>query len=78
MGEVLARLGDGQFHPFAQLFVAEEGRLGIVVSFLSILELAKELLIEIVQEEALAPIYVRSLAIAAEEERTGIDGTGTD
>jgi segregation and condensation protein A len=78
MGEVLSRLSDGQFHPFAQLFVAEEGRLGIVVSFLSILELAKELLIEIVQEEPLAPIYVRSLAIAAEEERTGIDGTGTD
>ncbi len=62
MGEVLSRLGDGQFHPFQSLFVIEEGRLGVVVTFLSILELAKELLLDIVQEEALAPIYVRSMA----------------
>lgn len=64
MGEVLERLGDGQFHDFLSLFVAEEGKLGVVVSFLSILELAKERLIEIVQEGPLAPIYLKSLAIA--------------
>ncbi len=65
MGDVLERLGDGEFHLFASLFVAEEGRLGVVVTFLSILELAKETLLEIVQEEALAPIYVKSLAAMA-------------
>ena len=64
MGEVLERLGDGQFHDFLSLFVAEEGKLGVVVSFLSILELAKERLIEIVQEGPLAPFYLKSLAIA--------------
>lgn len=68
MGEVLERLGDGQFHDFSALFVAEEGRLGIVVTFLSILELAKEMLVEIVQESPLAPIYIKSLAVAANED----------
>jgi segregation and condensation protein A len=62
MGEVLSRLSDRQFHGFETLFSAEEGRLGVVVTFLSILELAKEQLLEIVQEAPLAPIYVKSLA----------------
>lgn len=62
MGEVLSKLGDGQFHGFETLFNAEEGRLGVVVTFLSVLELAKEQLLEIVQEAPLAPIYLKSLA----------------
>ncbi|MBY4595116.1 segregation/condensation protein A [bacterium BD-1] len=62
MGEVLSRLSDRQFHGFETLFTPEEGRLGVVVTFLSILELAKEQLLEIVQEAPLAPIYVKSLA----------------
>jgi segregation and condensation protein A len=44
---------------FGQLFEAQEGRQGAVVSLLAILELAKENLIEIVQEEPLADILVR-------------------
>jgi segregation and condensation protein A len=67
MGEVLERLGDGQFLAFEHLFVLEEGRLGIVVTFLSILELAKEQLIEIVQEAPLAPIYLKALTTGAAE-----------
>jgi segregation and condensation protein A len=67
MGEVLRRLGDGGFHRFESLFDASEGRLGIVVTFLAILELAKEHLIEIVQEVALAPIYMKSMATAADD-----------
>jgi segregation and condensation protein A len=66
MGEVLRRLADGGFHRFESLFDASEGRLGVVVTFLSMLELAKEHLIEIVQEVALAPIYLKSLATASE------------
>lgn len=68
MGEVLERLADGEFHDFPALFDAEEGRLGVVVTFLSILELAKEMLVEIVQESPLAPIYIKSLAVAANED----------
>jgi segregation and condensation protein A len=62
MGEVLNALSDQAFHPFESLFAAEEGRLGIVVTFLAILELAREQLLEIVQAEPLAPIHVKSLA----------------
>jgi segregation and condensation protein A len=67
MGEVLRRLGDGGFHRFESLFVASEGRLGIVVTFLALLELAKEHLIEIMQDVALAPIYLKSLATATDD-----------
>jgi segregation and condensation protein A len=64
MSDVLNALGDGEFHRFEQLFDATEGRRGVVVTFLAMLELAKEQLIEIVQEASLAPIYVKSLATA--------------
>lgn len=67
MSEVLNRLEDGAFRDFVELFDAREGRLGVVVTFLSILELAKEQLIEIVQEKPSAQIYVRSLTLAAGE-----------
>ena len=63
MGELLARLADGAFHRFESLFEPREGKLGVVVTFLSLLELAKEHLLDIVQEGPLAPIYVKSLAV---------------
>jgi segregation and condensation protein A len=65
MSDVLKALEDGEFHPFEQLFNPDEGRLGIVVTFLALLELAKETLIEIMQSEPLAPIYLKSLATNA-------------
>jgi segregation and condensation protein A len=63
MGELLTRLADGAFHRFETLFEPREGKLGVVVTFLSLLELAKEHLLDIVQEGPLAPIYVKSLAL---------------
>ncbi len=63
MSEVLSRLQEGEFVGFIELFTVEEGRLGVVVTFLAILELAKENLIEITQNEALAPIYVRTKSL---------------
>jgi segregation and condensation protein A len=63
MGELLTRLADGAFHRFESLFEPREGKLGVVVTFLSLLELAKEHLLDIVQEGPLAPIYVKSLAV---------------
>ncbi|TDK19944.1 segregation/condensation protein A [Luteimonas aestuarii] len=62
MGELLTRLEDGAFHRFEALFDPHEGKLGVVVTFLSVLELAKERLLDVVQEAPLAPIYVKSLA----------------
>lgn len=67
MGELLGRLSDQTFLRFETLFDVTEGRLGVVVTFLAMLELAKEMLVEIVQEEPLAPIYVRARAGSAEE-----------
>ena len=65
MSDVLKALENREFHPFESLFTAEEGRLGLVVTFLAILELAKEQLLEIMQNESLGPIYVKTLAVAA-------------
>ena len=67
MGELLSRLEDDSFHRFEDLFDLAEGRPGIVVTFLAMLELAKEMLVEIVQEEPLAPIYVKAKASHSEE-----------
>jgi len=67
MGELLSRLEDDQFHRFETLFDASEGRLGVVVTFLAMLELAKEFLVSIVQEEPLAPIYVKANTSAGGE-----------
>jgi segregation and condensation protein A len=61
MGDLLQSLSEaGGFHRFETLFDINEGRLGVVVTFLAMLELAKEMLIEIVQEEALGPIYLKT------------------
>ena len=67
MGELLSRLVSGQFHDFTSLFTPEEGRLGVVVTFLALLELAKEQLIEVVQDSSLGPIYVKTLAATDNE-----------
>lgn len=62
MSQVLERLSGQQFMPFVALFSAEEGRLGVVVTFLAIMELIKESLVEIVQTESFGPIHVKARA----------------
>ncbi|MCU1725740.1 segregation/condensation protein A [Pseudomonas sp. 7P_10.2_Bac1] len=62
MSEVLERLKGGGFVPFIELFTVEEGRLGVVVTFMAILELVKESLVELVQNEPFAAIHVRARA----------------
>jgi segregation and condensation protein A len=58
---VLSAVRDApDFLPFTALFRPEEGRRGVVVTFLAILELLRERLLEFVQPEAFAPIYVRA------------------
>lgn len=49
-----------EFVPFGALFRVEEGRMGVVVTFLATLELLRERLVEFVQSEPFAPIYVRA------------------
>ncbi|MGM0952415.1 MAG: segregation and condensation protein A [Pseudomonadota bacterium] len=64
MSHILSVLQDDRFVTFESLFTPEEGRLGVVVSFLATLELIKEQLIEIVQSEVLGPIHVRARAVS--------------
>ena len=68
MSQVLERLKDGAFVPFVALFTQEEGRLGVVVTFMAILELVKESLVELVQNEAFSPIHVRARISGADAE----------
>jgi segregation and condensation protein A len=59
MSRVLRRLQESKFVVFADLFDPREGVAELVVTFLAILELARESLIEVSQQEAYAPIYVK-------------------
>jgi len=60
MSEVLESLQGKAFVPFITLFDAAEGRLGVIVTFLAIMELSKESLIDLVQNEVFAPIHVKA------------------
>jgi segregation and condensation protein A len=60
MSQVMESLRDNQFVPFVALFTLEEGRLGVVVTFLAVMELIKESLVEIVQSESFGPIHVKA------------------
>ncbi|EMP56701.1 chromosome segregation and condensation protein ScpA [Marinobacter santoriniensis NKSG1] len=62
MSHILSVLQDDRFVTFESLFTLEEGRLGVVVTFLATLELVKEQLIEVVQGDVLGPIHVRARA----------------
>ena len=59
MTVILRRLRGGGFVVFDTLFEVELGAAGLVVSFLAVLELVKEKLVEVTQNEAFAPIYVK-------------------
>lgn len=62
MTEILSRINAESFTSFESLFEPKEGRLGLVVTFLAILELLKESLIVIVQQQPFDPIHVKAAA----------------
>ena len=62
MSIVLGIVKSDEFIEFAQLFKPEEGKAGVVVSLLAVLELLKETLIEMVQNEPDGAIYLRAAA----------------
>ncbi len=60
MTDVLSRVSEATEHvPFISLFRRAEGRLGVIVTFLAIMELVRERLLDVVQNEPFAPIYLR-------------------
>ncbi len=60
MSSILAAVGKDHYTEFTSLFTAEEGRRGVVVTLLAVLELVREMLIELVQAKPLGPIHVRA------------------
>ena len=67
MSRVLSKVKADHFTDFSELFTVEEGRSGVVVSLLAILELIKQSLIELVQTEAYGPIHVKAVDSAKSE-----------
>ena len=71
MSEILTRLKANAFTDFTDLFDAEEGRMGVAVTFIAILELLRGSVIDVVQSEQFAPLHVRaasSVHLVADEE----------
>jgi len=62
MSIVLERINNKEFIPFEALFEPEEGKMGMVVTFMAILELLKEHLLLVVQNEQFAPIHIKAAA----------------
>lgn len=60
MSYILSSLEGDKFLDFVQLFDMNEGRLGVIVTFLAVLELVRETMIELVQSEPYGSIYVRA------------------
>ncbi|MBQ0753781.1 MAG: segregation/condensation protein A [Gammaproteobacteria bacterium] len=68
MSDVLDMLRGREFVPFVALFKLEEGRAGVVVTFIAMLELVKSSLIELIQTEPFAPIHVKARMVLLEDE----------
>lgn len=60
MSEILTRIKANEFTGFADLFDPEEGRMGVAVTFIAVLELLRESVIEVVQSEQFAPLHIRA------------------
>jgi segregation and condensation protein A len=58
MSSLMAQLQEHQFMSFESLFNIIEGRMGVVVTFLALMELVKEKLIKLVQVQEYGPIHI--------------------
>jgi segregation and condensation protein A len=66
MAGILRRLRGGGYVEFVRLFDPERGVPSLVVSFLAVLELVREKLVQVVQREVFAPVYVRLAQVEGE------------
>lgn len=60
MSQILLLISDKQFTPMLSLLRREEGRMGVVVTFMAIMELIKEALIDIAQSDPFGPIHIKA------------------
>ena len=70
MSRIVQRLKSTEFIEFEQLFDLAEGRSGVVVTFLALLELLREHLVDLVQQELFGSIYLRAPDAAHSDSRT--------
>ncbi len=59
MSDIISKIQSTKFIDFNELFDKKEGRLGIAITFLAILELLKDAMIDVVQNEEFAPMHIR-------------------
>jgi segregation and condensation protein A len=82
MSTILVTLQAEKYLDFVKLFDPMEGRIGVTVTFLAILEMLKESLIDVVQAEPFGPIHVRaaqaSSSSAGSAAASDSTTTGTD
>jgi segregation and condensation protein A len=81
MSNILVTLQTERYVDFQRLFDPREGRIGVTVTFLAILELIKETLVEVVQTEAFGPIHIRAAQVGPgpnEVSEDRIQNSGTD
>jgi len=60
MSNILSKLRDNPYLEFHHLFDPDEGRMGVVVSFLALMELCREQLVDLVQHKPFGQIYVKA------------------
>ena len=60
MTAIVDRLRENPYMEFHQFFTAKEGRMGVVVTFLALMELTRERVVDLVQNKPLGHIYVKS------------------
>ncbi len=73
MADILANMRDDSFHEFSTLFTVEEGRMGVVVTFIAILELLKESLIEIVQNDLFGRIHLKAAGVVDDNDLDSLE-----
>ena len=78
MSEILTRIKASGFTGFSDLFDAEEGRMGVAVTFIAVLELLRESVIEVVQSEQYAPLHVRAASSVRLVSEKGDTDTGAE
>jgi len=78
MSEILSRINTGAFTGFGDLFDAEEGRMGVAVTFIAVLELLRESVIEVVQSDEYAPLHVRAASSVRLVDDETAENAGTE
>jgi segregation and condensation protein A len=60
MSQILLRISADHFTPLLSLLMKDEGKIGVVVTFLAVMELIKESLIDLMQSEPFGPIHIKA------------------